>query len=89
MPHIKFVQTSDCGQLEGGLNKLPSLALYLAVIAVCPAPAGEALWEKIREKYQLGVSDCSKWVTNMNAAILLWNQNTPTNCEGVRGLYGV
>lgn len=89
MSPIKLVQLSDCGQIEGDLNKLPSLALYLEVTTVCGSLEGQVLWEKIRDRYQLGVSDCLQWVINMNTAINLWNNSTPINCEQIKALYGV
>ena len=85
---IRHVTIEDCGRLEGtAINPL-----YDAITAVCGGLQGEALWERIREKYGLGVrgpDDCEDWTKRMNHAIDIWNASQPTNCADIKTAYDV
>ena len=87
MAQLALVTTADCGQLEG--DKIGANRLHDEVKKVCPGITGEALWEKILSKFNLGQRDCQTWVANMNAAILIWNQNQPTSCTDIAQVYQV
>jgi len=83
---VRHVTTDDCGRLEGR----DIAPLYSAVVAACPGLAGEALWEKIRKKYSLGLADdCENWVIRMNQAINIWNQRNPSNCQAIASAFGI
>ncbi|MNV32858.1 hypothetical protein D3C71_1242080 [compost metagenome] len=83
---VRSVTKEDCGRLEGK----DITPLYSALKKVCPGIEGDALWEKLRKQYNLGVAaDCDDWVTRMNKAISVWNAHDPTDCASVRVAYGI
>ncbi len=83
---VRNVTIEDCGRVEGE----DITPLYTALKEVCPGLEGEAIWEKVREKYNLGVAgDCNSWVTHMNHAISIWNRSKPKDCVSVRTAYDV
>lgn len=83
---VRNVTKDDCGRLEGE----DITPLYSALKKVCPGMEGDGLWEKLREKFELGVAaDCDAWVVRMNNAIAIWNMQNPNSCAAVKTAYGV
>jgi len=83
---VRQVNENDFNGLEISDNN----PLHSAVKAVCDGLRGDALWEKIREKHNLGHSgDGPNLVLRMNAAINLWNNANPSDCEEIAIAFGV
>lgn len=86
MKPLVQVSVEDCGRLQGtGLNPLE-----VAITEVCPGITGNALWERVRDDYKLGIGmSCEQWVIHMNIAIGIWNASDPKTCEEIKKAFGV
>ncbi|EJG1660325.1 hypothetical protein QNS37_004533 [Vibrio parahaemolyticus] len=84
---LKYVTDSDKGKVEGKREDI--MPLFDAIEKVCDSEEANLLWELILKKYELGPTDTSSWVVNMNAAIKLWNDNEPSCAESIRKVFGL